>query len=142
MAELKGKRVGTLRGDSLELFAVELLEREGLGQTDYELVYFTDPFEAVEAIKAGRIDAVTHVEPFATNLIEDEGMKRLATSAHLWADHPDAVLVTTEEVVRRHSDQLQWLIDTLTGAEQRIKSDPKRTAEHLAATFYQMPAAN
>lgn len=137
-SELKGKKIGTSKGDSLEVFAVELLEKNGLRPEDYELVYFNDPFEAIESIKAGRIDAVTHVEPFATALVDDHSMKRLATSENLWGTHPDAVLLTTESCLRDCRTDLQWLIQTLRESEAAINKAPEEAAKNLAKTFYDM----
>ncbi len=138
--DLRGKKVGTSRGDSLELFAVEYLKREGLNQADYQLVYFTDPFEAIESIKAGKVDAVTHVEPFATGLVAAQGMHRLTTSRDLWGDHPDAVILTTERVLTTYRAELKSLIGVLQASEKKIKADPKETATILAKNFYNMPA--
>jgi NitT/TauT family transport system substrate-binding protein len=138
--ELKGKRVGTSKGDSLEVFAIELMDKAGVPLGAYELVYFTDPFEAIEAIKAGRIDAVTHVEPFATGMVEDNGMKRVATSEQLWGTHPDAVLLTTESSLKAHRKDLEWLVAALKQSTEEINKTPEKAAENLAKTFYNMPS--
>ncbi len=137
---LKGKRIGTSRGDSLEIFVVEYMSNSGISPKEYNLVYFTDPFEAIEAIKKGSIDAVTDVEPFATNLIAEEGMRRLATSRELWGDHPDAVILTTASIFQNYRKELSWLLSMLSDEEALIKRSPEEAAERLASTFYQMPA--
>lgn len=140
--DLKGKKIGTSKGDSLEVFAIELMDKAGVQLGDYELIYFSDPFEAVEAIKAARIDAVTHVEPFATVLVDDNAMKRIGTSEQLWGTHPDAILLTTESCLAEHRAELEWLIKALKEAEKTIKDEPDKVAENLAKTFYNMPAEN
>lgn len=137
---LKGKKIGTSRGDSLEVFVVEYMSSNGISPQEYKLVYFNDPFEAIEAIKKGSIDAVTHVEPFATNLVAEQGMRRLVTSQELWGDHPDAVILTTESVLTKYGKELAWLVSTLQQEEKMIEDNPKETAARLASTFYQMPA--
>lgn len=139
-AELKGKRIGTSKGDSLEVFAIELMDKAGIPLGSYKLVYFSDPFEAIEAIKAGKIDAVTHVEPFATALVDDNGMKRVATSEQLWGTHPDAVLLTAEASLTKCHAELEWLVKSLKQSEDEINKAPEKAAENLAKSFYNMPA--
>jgi hypothetical protein len=129
LEDLEGKRIGTSRGDSLEVFA-----KEAMGQRPYTPVYFDDPFVAIEALKRNQIDAVTHVEPYATLLVKD-GMTRISTSRDLWGDHPDSILMTTEESLRKFRPQLQGLISMLITAEKEARADPVRVAKRVAP-FY------
>ena len=140
--ELRGKKIGTARGDSLEIFAVEYMQANGVDVNEYEFRYFTDPFEMVEALKRGSIDAAAHVEPFVTNLVEENNMVRLITSRELWGDHPDAVLLTTEHVLKEYFEEMKWLLTELKNSEKAILSAPEATASRLAETFYQMPPEN
>jgi ABC-type nitrate/sulfonate/bicarbonate transport system substrate-binding protein len=137
-SDLINKKVGTSKGDSLEIFAIEYLRKVGLSPSSYSLIYFTDPFVAVEAAKRRSIDALTHVEPFATNLIEDNSMRRIVTSRELWGDHPDAVLITTTQSLTKYKPQLRWLIYRLLEQERLMNSNPVLTAKELSS-FYQMP---
>ena len=139
-AGLKGKTIGTSRGDSLEVFVVEYMTANGISPKDYKLIYFTDPFEAIEAIKKGEIDAVTHVEPFATNLVAEQNMRRLSTGKELWGDHPDAVILTTFSVMEKYRKEMSWLVSALQSEETLIQKNPNETAARLAMTFYQMPS--
>jgi ABC-type nitrate/sulfonate/bicarbonate transport system substrate-binding protein len=130
---LENKRIGTARGDSLELFVYEAMRPRR-----YIPVYFTDPFVLVTAAKARDIDAATHVEPFATELV-NAGLVRVLTSRELWGSHPDAVLLTTRKIVSKYRPQLRWLLTRLLAEEMTIKKDPQ-SAAHALADFYRMPA--
>jgi len=138
VSELRGKRIGTSRGDTLENFLVELMQENGLTPEDYEIVYFTDPFEAIESVRRGLLDAVTHVEPFATQLLEQSGLYRIATSKELWGDHPDAVIITSQTVIDRFPQYLQWLIDELKKTQKEIIENPEKTAAELSNTYYDL----
>ncbi len=128
---LAGKRIGTARGDSLELFLYE-----AMSPRPYEPVYFTDPFLLVTAATNKQIDAATHVEPFATELTS-AGLTRVLTSKSLWGDHPDAVVLTTRETIVRFRPALVNLLVILLGKENQIKKSPEGAANALAE-FYKM----
>jgi ABC-type nitrate/sulfonate/bicarbonate transport system substrate-binding protein len=130
--DLAGKKIGTARGDSLEVFAYEAMKPR-----KYEFVYFTDPNVLVDAAKHRQIDAATHVEPFATDLVENAGMFRVLRSKDLWGDHPDAVLLTTRNIAARYGPALRELLARLTKMEAEIKADPIKAADTLAP-FYNM----
>lgn len=131
--DLVDKKIGTARGDSLELFVYEAMTPRM-----YKPIYFTDPVDLVSAAKSKAIDAATHVEPFATELA-DEGFARVLTSKEFWGDHPDAVVLTTRENIKKFRPQLVLLISILLEQERRIKAQPEAAAGELS-DFYKMPA--
>ncbi|HKQ49900.1 MAG TPA: ABC transporter substrate-binding protein [Phycisphaerae bacterium] len=138
LTSLKGRKIGTYRGDTLEALAYGTLEQAGLvGQV--ELIYFTDPFESLTALRSGKVDAITHVEPFVSQLVS-EGMNRLATGEGLWhTDHPDCVLVTTESHIRNDRVVLKALIRQMVQAQHDIESDLSTVSQRIAQPFYKMP---
>lgn len=132
--DLQDKKIGTARGDSLELFVYEAMNGRA-----YIPEYFTDPFLLVTAAKRVDIQGVTHVEPFATELV-NFGLARLLTSRDFWGDHPDAVVVTTKQDIENFRPQLIQFLRTLLQKEREIEANPKNAAAALAS-FYNMPSS-
>jgi len=141
MADLRGGRIGTYRGDTLETLAYAAAIKAGI-EGDVHFVYFTDPFESLTALRAGDLQAITHVEPFVSQLVA-EGFARLTTGEATWGtDHPDCVLVTTEKSIKSHRDELKQLIYEMAKAQKRIETNPEEVAELVAKPFYKMEAAD
>lgn len=137
LKSLKGRKIGTYRGDTLEALAYGALEDAGL-LGSVELAYFTDPFESLTALRAAQVDAITHVEPFVSELVS-EGMNRLATGEGVWhTDHPDCVLVSTESYIREHRAELKALIRQMSQAQHDIEADLPAVSRRIAESFYKM----
>lgn len=131
--ELENKKIGTARADSLELMLYELLK-----PMQYQTIYFDDPFVAVESLKKGELNAVTHVEPFVTQLLADTHMRRLKASRDLWGDHPDAVLMTTRSVLLKYPREIERAMNQLQTAESKVNSNPRKTVAAIAPLYAPM----
>jgi NitT/TauT family transport system substrate-binding protein len=138
LSDLRGKRIGTVRGDTLELMAYDAIKKAGLrGLVTFE--FFTDGFEALQAVRSGRYDAVTHVEPFVSRLVHEDGMHVLATGEKVWGtDHPDCVLATSPQALARHRSALKGLILAMLAAEHETRLNLSGLADELARSYYQM----
>jgi len=134
--DLNGKKIGTARGDSLEVFLVELMQNRSYDKP----IYFDDPFVAITSLENGQLDAVTHVEPFVSQLL-DKGMNRIASSKDIWGNHPDAVIVTTSDVLTKNSDIINDALKRLLRAERDVKNNPDATAK-LVSSLYAPIAAD
>ena len=91
MADLKaargGKRlkVGTMRLNTFELMTYRALVNNGMSYSDFDMVWFNDVLSMAAAFEARAVDLVTHVEPFATKLVDQLGGTPLASNLETWA---------------------------------------------------------
>lgn len=69
MADLKGKKVAFMVGSVGRVFADEILPKHGLSISDIQYVEIPPP-QWQAALSSGAIDAVTALEPFATNILK------------------------------------------------------------------------
>jgi len=138
-SQLRGKRIGTFRADTLEMMLFSYLARNNMSYRDVEIVYFDDSFGLLSAYKANKIDALTHVEPYATRAMSERESVLLASGEgpEVWnTSHPDCVLVTTSAVLNDPTkrETAKRLIKALLVAQETIEADPaeaaRRTAEH------------
>jgi ABC-type nitrate/sulfonate/bicarbonate transport system substrate-binding protein len=135
---LVGRRIGTVPGDTLEQLAYDFAKQNSIDK-DVEFLSFTDPIKLIQALKNGDVGAITHVEPFVTQLVEQDGMKLITRGEEFWGQsHPDCVLVTTASALRSRRDELSSLIRMLFDAESKIRLKPKEMVALVAEPMYQM----
>jgi NitT/TauT family transport system substrate-binding protein len=138
LADLKGKKIGTFRADTLEIFAYDAVRSVGI-EKSVRFIYFADALEPITALKNGEVDAITHVEPFVTNLVGKDKMNLLVRGESLWkTDHPDCVLVSTTSQINERRQDLKDLILQMLVAQRQIEENLPSVAERFALPFYQM----
>ena len=121
-AKGKGLKVGTIRFNTFELTLYRNLVRNNLAYGDFNIVWFNDTLSMASAFEAKALDVVTHVEPFATRLVDQLGGVPLASSLDVWGPHgPDCVTNTSVRFLERHPEALRRYIKALLRADAAIK---------------------
>src|SRR5712691_5126918 len=69
--KLKGKTLGTFQLDTLEVMPYDWLKKNGVSFKDVTVRYMGNTPEAVEAFRAGAIDWICTIEPYASALVND-----------------------------------------------------------------------
>jgi NitT/TauT family transport system substrate-binding protein len=124
IAELAGQRVGTFRGDPLEVLLHDALGAAGLSMAHVEVVYLDDIAGAIAMFAAGDLAAITLAEPHATG-VRRLGAVELSDGTELWgATFPDTVLVASESMLNSRPDAVRAVIRAMLEAEAAIKHDP------------------
>lgn len=135
VASLAGQRVGTFRADPMEVLLHDVLAAAGLAMHEVQLRYFDVLDEAIDAWRAGELNALTLAEPYA-NRMRKEGARTLSYGTELWGDpFPDTVLVASAKFLRERPEQVRSAIRAMLRAEKLIASDPVAALEH-ALPFY------
>ncbi len=126
-AKGKGLKIGTVRFNTFELTLYRALVKAGVGYSDYNIVWFNDTLALAAAFEAKALDLVTHVEPFATRLIDQLGGVPLASSLDAWGPHgPDCVTNTTAKYLESQAGDDQ---EVPQGDPARRRGDQGRHAE-------------
>jgi len=73
LADLRGKRIATLRATSADYFLFKMLEHSGLTEADVTIVNMMPLENMAPAIQKGEIDAVAIWEPFSDNALRALG---------------------------------------------------------------------
>jgi NitT/TauT family transport system substrate-binding protein len=137
VADLKGKKIGTFQSDTLEMLLFSALHDAGLTYKDVEVIYFTDGFEMINAFATGRVQAITHVEPYATQAVQKFGGKKLASGKDIWrGDHPDCVLTVSEKVLKQNPALVKGVIRAMLRAQLRIETDRETTVKEALGKYY------
>jgi NitT/TauT family transport system substrate-binding protein len=142
MAELKaaagkGLKVGAMRLNTFELTAYRALANNGMSYSDFNMVWFNDVLAMAAAFEAKAVDIVTHVEPFATKLIDELGGVPLASNLETWGrDGPDCVTNTRTDFIAKHPEAVRRYLRVLLQADAAIKADMAKAVEVLDAGKY------
>ncbi len=97
--KLKGKTLGTFQLDTLEVMPYDYLKKHGIAFKDVKVRYMGNTPEAVEAFKAGAIDWICTIEPYASALVNDvKGAVMLTDGIDLYGKgYTDCVLAARVE---------------------------------------------
>jgi NitT/TauT family transport system substrate-binding protein len=136
-AKGKGLKIGTQRLNTFELTLYRNLLRNGLSYSDFEMVWFSDTLSMAAAFESKAVDVVTHVEPFATRLVDQAGGIPIASSLDIWGQHgPDCVTNTTARFLERHPEAVRRYLKAILRADAAIKADMAKAVEILDAGKY------
>lgn len=136
VAELRGKRVATIRASILDVLLRVSLEDAGLdADRDLELVYTNNLGDMISALKTGQVDACSNTEPFMTDA-ERQGWGRVLTYyTEAWPDHPCCVVVARDDLVDKRPDVVIDILAAHCDAIAVANADRRATAEVIVKTL-------
>lgn len=133
----KGLKVGAMRLNTFELTAYRAMANHGLSYSDFNMVWFNDVLSMAAAFEAKAVDLVTHVEPFATKLVDQLGGAPLISNLDTWGrDGPDCVTNTRQDFMAKNPEAVRRYLRVLLRADRAIKADMARAVEVLDAAKY------
>jgi NitT/TauT family transport system substrate-binding protein len=136
-AKGKGLKIGTVRFNTFEMTLYRNLTKHGLAYGDFNVIWFNDTLSLASAFEAKAIDVVTHVEPFATRMIDQMGGAPLASSLDAWGPHgPDCVTNTSVRFLEKHPAAIRRYLKAILRADAAIKADMPKAVEVLDAGKY------
>jgi len=136
----KGLKIGAMRLNTFELMAYRALASNGLKYEDFNMVWFSDTLSMASAFEAKAIDVVTHVEPFATRLVDKLGGVPIASNLDTWGkDGPDCVTNARIDFLEKYPQAATRYMRALLRADTLIKADRDKAVEVLdASKFYRV----
>ncbi|MGP1387289.1 MAG: ABC transporter substrate-binding protein [Thainema sp.] len=136
-AELKGKKVATFQADTLDVVVYDYLKKEGLTYDDVEMVYLGDSTELLNAYVAGQVDAVSHIEPYATKAKTSTNGNILGDGTDIYgAGYPDCVLAVRNEVIEAEPEVVKDVIRVFFEAQYQIENSFEEAAKTTIDKYY------
>lgn len=137
-ADLKGKTIGTFQADTLEVLPYDYLAKAGLSFKDVEVKYFNTSPELAAAFVNGAIDAVCHIEPYATQCLKERaGSTVLTDGKDLYgARYSDCVLAAAVPLIESKPEALKALIKAMMTAQSQSETNVNDALELTAGTYY------
>ncbi|NEQ42873.1 MAG: ABC transporter substrate-binding protein [Leptolyngbya sp. SIOISBB] len=136
-ADLKGKKVATFQADTLDVVVYDYLKKEGLTYDDVEMVYLGDSTELLNAYVAGQVDAVSHIEPYATKAKTSTNGNILGDGTDIYgAGYPDCVLAVRNEVIEAEPEVVKDVIRVFFEAQYQIENNFEEAAQTTIDKYY------
>ena len=128
----KNLKLGAMRLNTFELMAYRALQNAGLSYGDFQMVWFNDTLSMASAFEAKAVDLVTHVEPFATRLVDKLGGVAIASNLDTWGkDGPDCVTNARIDFLEKYPEAARRYLRALVKADAAIKADREKAVDIL-----------
>jgi NitT/TauT family transport system substrate-binding protein len=142
--KLKGKTLGTFQLDTLEVMPYDWLKKNGVSFKDVTVRYMGNTPEAVEAFKAGAIDWICTIEPYASALLNDvKGSHKLSDGTDIYGKgYTDCVLACRADLIKQNPAALKALIKGMMKAQLMAETNPDEALTKLVGTYYKTSMEN
>lgn len=129
--------VAVLQGDTLELIMVSELERVGLAPDAVEFVYFDDLLAMVEAFRNDRVDMLSHIKPYTSQMVAERGATVLTNNATAWSERtPNTVVSVLKRTLEQRPEVVEGYLQGLQCAAEIINNDLDRALGYLTQGNY------
>lgn len=133
VADLRGKKIATIRASILDVLLRQALEQAGLNpERDVELVYMSQLGDMISALKTGQVHATSNTEPFMTDAERQGWASILAYYTANWPNHPCCVVIAREDWAQRNPRLLESILAVHCDAVEWANAHLDETAEIIA----------
>ena len=142
--KLKGKTLGTFQLDTLEVMPYDYLKKHGIAFKDVKVRYMGNTPEAVEAFKAGALDWICTIEPYASALVHDvKGAVMLTDGTDMYGKgYTDCVLAARSSLMKDNPAGLKAIIKAMMQAQHDAETDPDQVLKELVGKYYKTSMEN
>jgi NitT/TauT family transport system substrate-binding protein len=142
--KLKGKTLGTFQLDTLEVMPYDYLKKNGISFKDVKVRYMGNTPEAVEAFKAGALDWICTIEPYASALVADvKGAVMLTNGVDMYgAGYTDCVLASRASLMKDNPAGLKAIIKAMMQAQYDAETQSEDVLKELVGKYYKTSIEN
>ena len=142
--KLKGKTLGTFQLDTLEVMPYDYLKKNKISFKDIKVRYMGNTPEAVEAFKAGAIDWICTIEPYASALVNDvKGAVMLTNGIDLYGKgYTDCVLAARSSLMKDNPAGLKAIIKSMMQAQLDAETNTDDVLKELVGKYYKTSMEN
>ena len=129
--KLKGKTLGTFQLDTLEVMPYDYLKKHNVSFKDVKVRYMGNTPEAIEAFKAGALDWICTIEPYASALVNDvKGAVMLTDGIDMYGKgYTDCVLAARASLIKDNPAGLKAIIKGMMQAQYDAETQSRRGAQ-------------
>jgi NitT/TauT family transport system substrate-binding protein len=137
-AQLRGKTIGTFQADTLEMLPYDYLKKAGMSFADVKVRYFGTSPELAQAFIAGSIDAMCHIEPYATQALKARpGAVQLSNGVDVYgANYTDCVLAVRSKLLTENRGAVKALIRAMMVAQQQEEQDRAAAVRDTVGKYF------
>ncbi|SCW69970.1 ABC transporter substrate-binding protein [Ancylobacter rudongensis] len=137
-ADLKGKTFGTFQADTLEVLPYDYLKKAGLSFNDVQIKYLDTSPELAQAFMAGAIDAICHIEPYASQcVLGRKGATVLSDGTDVYGKgYSDCVLAVRTPLLESNPAAVKAVIKALMVAQSQAETDKQAALNDTVGKYY------
>jgi NitT/TauT family transport system substrate-binding protein len=137
-ADLKGKSIGTFQADTLEVLPYDYLRKAGMSFKDVKVRYFNTSPELAQAFNAGAVDAICHIEPYATQcLTSRKGSSVLSDGSDIYGkNYSDCMLAVRTPLIQKNPKAVKAVIKAMMLAQSQAETDIDAALRDTVGSFY------
>ena len=137
-ADLKGKRLGTFQADTLEVLPYDYLKAAGMSFADVDVKYLNTSPELAQAFIAGAVDAICHIEPYASQCLQSvTGATVLSDGTDLYGpNYSDCVLAARIPLIEENPAAVKAVIKGLMTAQYQAETDKQKALDEMVGLYY------
>ncbi|MEA3115003.1 MAG: NitT/TauT family transport system substrate-binding protein [Caballeronia sp.] len=137
-AQLRGKTIGTFQADTLEMLPYDYLKKAGMTFADVKVRYFGTSPELAQAFIGGNIDAMCHIEPYATQALKARpGAVQLSNGVDVYgANYTDCVLAVRSKLLHENRDAVKSLIKAMMVAQHQEEQDRAAAVKDTVGKYF------
>jgi NitT/TauT family transport system substrate-binding protein len=142
--KLKGKTLGTFQLDTLEVMPYDYLKKAGISFKDVKVRYMGSTPEAIEAFKAGALDWICTIEPYASALVNDvKGAVMLTDGVDMYGKgYTDCVLACRDSLIKDNPAGLKSIIKAMMQAQYDAETQTDAVLKELVGAYYKTSMEN
>lgn len=133
----KKLRISGLKGGLLEMVIRKILKDNALSYDDVEMVWFNERLSMVQSFQLNEVDILSHVKPYTTDMIVNQGAKSLANNSDVWGKGtPNCTVTIMEGFGKQYPGTVMAYLKALRRGFQFIVDHPEEAAELLDKGHY------
>lgn len=134
-------KIATLQGDTLELILTRSFAQYGIPVEKVEMVYFNDLLAMVDSFRSGKVDLLSHIKPYTTDMVKNKGAKVVTDNARTWTiGTPNTVVSVLDKTLTKRPEIVEAYLNGLLCAADIINGEPEKAVALLSkGTYYRVP---
>ncbi|MGW3622998.1 ABC transporter substrate-binding protein [Streptomyces sp. NPDC000880] len=142
--DMRGKTLGTFQADTLEMLPYDYLKKAGMSFKDVKVRYFGTSPELAQAFTSGSIDAICHIEPYATQALKGRpGSVKLSDGTDVYGTgYTDCVLAVRNPLLQENPDAVKAVIKGLFKGQQQTEQDREGAVKATTGTYFKASLAD
>ncbi len=130
-------KVGTLRGDTLDMILYKVFKDNGLSYDNFDMVWFDDLLAMVQSFKTGDIAILSHIQPYTNDLQVNYGAKLLTDNAIVWGKGtPNVTTIALDSFAKQYPQTVVKFLRAENRALELIKNNPEEAVKILSGKNY------
>jgi len=130
-------KVAALRGDTLEMILYKGYGDVGLSYDNFEMVWFDDLLAMVEAFRSDKVDILSHIKPYTTDMVVNKGATVITDNEQVWGKGtPNCTVAVLDEFYTKYPKTVKGYLRAIYKGFDLTVKDPAKAVSLLEKGNY------